>query len=110
MSTYCEKNYPLFLLYDNQKLHGWGVAALNEDRPTTEVLMNASKRWEYPPKSLLSNFFPDDYPPCAEEQPGPFISMHVYMTSSVLINGSSTCNASAPGLYNPDVCHIFVFT
>ena len=78
----CNDGYPIFLMYDNHTLHGWGVTMINYDRPYP-----TSSRWDEVIGAYIGGFFlPDELPTCLAEQEIPLNVMHVYMTSSVLAN------------------------
>merc|ERR1712150_420440 len=66
----CEEFQPIFLLYNDNILNGFGWAMI-ADLP--------SPRLEHPTSSALGGFMPDDYPPCLDEVPD-FSTIHIYMT------------------------------
>eukprot|EP01084_Bolivina_argentea_P073680 133683_1 len=72
----CNDMYPIFLLYNNNKLNAWGIAMAHEDRPKL-----TSFRWEHPGGSELNNFFqPGTIPACLPKQ-GTLSTMHIFMTN-----------------------------
>lgn len=73
----CNTSYPIFILYDdNQRLHAWGVAMGNSDRPS----LTESARWEHPAGASLTSFWKEgEAPLCLAKQSDAYNSQHVYM-------------------------------
>jgi len=72
----CNNTYPIFLLYNQQKLNAWGIAMAHDDRPYL-----TSYRWEHPGGQSLQCFFQKgDMPACLPKQ-GTLSTQHVFMTN-----------------------------
>jgi len=96
-TTNCNESYPIFLLYDDDdRLHAWGVAMGNSDRPA----LTESLRWEHPPGDSLTSFFaPGGAPVCLVKQSEAYNSQHVYMTN----NSATTCITTTVPTSGPTV-------
>merc|ERR1719229_244424 len=90
----CDDANPFFTMYDDGKLHAFGVAMVSADRPFPN-----GQRWEQLPGPILATaFLPDRVPECIVEEDVdyPFTTMHVFMRQSVLDNPSECAVITQP--------------